>query len=225
MKLYQTPLSTHCRPIVAFLSEIAAPYENVPIDLSKGEHKTPEFRALNPSEAVPVLEDDGFVLAESSAILKYLAEKTNSPLYPRDLKQRARVNERMDWFNTAFEHHMAFEMLYPQILPHHARPTAELTRATTEWGRERTERLLGVLDKHLLSASGFIAGDALTIADLFGASFASLPKVIGARYGAYPRVAAWLDRIESRPSWQQANGAFLGLQKALEGKPFVVFGN
>lgn len=70
------------------------------VDLFTGEHYKPPFEAVNPNHLVPVLEDGDFRLTESSAILKYLAEKTGSPAYPKDLQQRARVNERMDWINT-----------------------------------------------------------------------------------------------------------------------------
>ena len=70
------------------------------VDLFTGEHTQPPFEAINPNHLVPVLEDGDFRLTESSAILKYLADKTGSPLYPKDLQQRARVNERMDWVNT-----------------------------------------------------------------------------------------------------------------------------
>ena len=224
IKLHHTALSTHCRPVVAFLAESGLSYEACPVDLSKGEHKSPAFLALNPAGAVPVLEHDGFVLSESSAILKYLADVAGSPLYPADLKARARVNERMDWFNTGFEAHVAFQLTYPQILPHHARATPELTKATAEWGRDKAAAGFELLDKHLIGPSGWIAGDSITIADLLGASIATLPRLIGGSFERYPRVAAWLARVESRPSWQGANAAFVGLEKALAGKPFVSIG-
>jgi len=65
------------------------------VDIFKGEHVQPAYRALNPNALVPMLEDGDFRLTESSAILKYLADKIDSPLYPKGLQQRARVNERM----------------------------------------------------------------------------------------------------------------------------------
>lgn len=225
MKLYCHPASTTSRPIMLFAAENNVPLEIQVVDLFKGEHYQPPFTALNPNNQVPVLEDGNFVMCESSAILKYVADQIGSPLYPKDAKARARVNERMDWFNTGFEHHMAFEMVYPQVLPHHGRKTPEETRSVAEWGLAKTNDALRVLETGLLSDAGFVAGDSLTIADLFGVSFVSLPRVIGARYDAYPRTKAWLEKIESRPSWQGANAAFVGLAKMLEGKPFVTIGS
>jgi len=58
----------------------------------------PGYAAVNPSRQVPVLDDDGFLLSESSAILKYVADKIGSPAYPKDPKKRAKINELMDWF-------------------------------------------------------------------------------------------------------------------------------
>src|SRR6185369_14696137 len=102
MKLYYHPVSTTSRPIVLFAAESSVPLDYQVVDLFSGEQYKPEYSAVNPSHQVPVLEDGDFRLTESSAILKYLAEKTRSPAYPSDLRKRARVNERMDWLNTGF---------------------------------------------------------------------------------------------------------------------------
>ena len=100
MKLYMHPVSMTSRPVRLFIAEHNIPVEEVTVDLMKGDHYKPPFTTINPNRQVPVLEDEGFRLTESSAILKYLADKVNSPAYPKDLKQRAKVNEMMDWLNT-----------------------------------------------------------------------------------------------------------------------------
>ena len=100
MKLYHHPASTTSRPVMLFAAEQRVPLELQVVDLFTGEHLQPPFEAINPNHLVPVLEDGDFRLTESSAILKYLADKIDSPLYPKDLQARARVNERMDWVNT-----------------------------------------------------------------------------------------------------------------------------
>ena len=102
MKLYHHPVSTTSRPVVLFASESGIALDYQVVDLFTGAQYQPEFEAINPSHQVPVLEDDGFRLTESSAILKYLADKQGSAAYPTDPRQRARVNERLDWFNTGF---------------------------------------------------------------------------------------------------------------------------
>ena len=93
------------------------------VDLFTGEHHKPEFAKINPNCLVPVLEDGDFRLTESSAILKYLADKAGSPAYPKDLKARARVNEMMDWFNANIYKDFGYGVIYPQTFPHHKRPS------------------------------------------------------------------------------------------------------
>ena len=100
MKLYYHPVSTASRPVVLFAADNGIALDFQVVDILKGEHMGDAYSAINPSHLVPVLEDGDFRLTESSAILKYLADKTDSPAYPKDLKKRARVNEMMDWFNT-----------------------------------------------------------------------------------------------------------------------------
>ena len=79
MKLYADPISTTSRPVILFIDDTGAPVEFQLVELMKGGHMQPEFVAINPSHAVPVLQDDELVLTESSAILKYLADKIDSP--------------------------------------------------------------------------------------------------------------------------------------------------
>jgi glutathione S-transferase len=130
MKLHMSPISTTSRPVKLFCAEAGVDETMVPVDLMAGEHHGEKFVALNPNRLVPVLEDGDFVLTESSAILKYLADKVGSPLYPKDLEQRARVNERMDWFNTQLYRELGYHLVYPQLFPHHKRASDEVTNGT-----------------------------------------------------------------------------------------------
>ena len=100
MKLYYHPVSTTSRPILLFAAESGIDLEYQLVDLFTGEQYKPDYSAINPSHQVPVLEDGDFRLTESSAILKYLADKYDLPSYPKDIKKRAKVNEVMDWLNT-----------------------------------------------------------------------------------------------------------------------------
>ena len=101
MTLYMNPVSTACRPVSLLIAEKKLPVTEQFVDLMKGEHRGAAFTAINPCRLVPVLEDGDFRIAESSAILKYLASRFEVPEYPKDVKQRAKVDEAMDWFNTA----------------------------------------------------------------------------------------------------------------------------
>ena len=152
MKLYYHPASTTSRPVMLFAAENGVALDMQVVDLFTGEHYKPPYEAINPNHLVPVLEDGDFRLTESSAILKYLADKIGSPLYPKDLQQRARVNERMDWINTQLCRDLAYGLVYPQIFPIHKRRSDEAQEATLQWGKERAQGWMKVLNDHILGA-------------------------------------------------------------------------
>lgn len=217
MKLYHHPASTTSRPLMLFAAENRVPLEMQVVDLFSGEHCQPPFEAINPNRLVPVLEDGDFRLTESSAILKYLADKVESPLYPKDLQRRARVNERMDWINTQLCRDFAYGLVYPQIFPFHKRRSQEAQAATLHWGKERAQGWLKVLDAHLLGAGNeFLCGDAITIADYYAAPFVALGELTGGSYAAYPNVQRWLARMKALPNWKSVNAAIDGYAATLD---------
>ena len=221
MKLHFHPVSTACRPVVLFCAEANIAYEPVVVDLMKGAHFEEPFVTLNPSKQVPVLEDGDFVLTESSAILKYLADKANSPAYPKDLKARARINERMDWFNTQHYREWGYHLIYPQIFPHHVRPTEEAQRATVEWGREKSEAWLKVLNDNVIGSHKYLCGDTITIADYFGAEILAAGDLIGVTYKRFPNVDRWMSTMRALPGWKKTNEASDGFAASLREKKFV----
>ena len=139
MKLYMHPVSMTSRPVRLFIAENNILVDEVTVDLFTGEHYGPAYTAVNPNNLVPMIEDgDRTKLTESSAILKYLADKIGSPAYPKDLKQRAKVNEMMDWLNTNFYRDWAYNLAYPQLFPNQKRRSDEAQAATI--GTRRAER-------------------------------------------------------------------------------------
>ena len=221
MKLYMHPASNTSRPVVLFIEENNLPVEMEMVDLMAGAHLQPPYLAVNPNGLVPALVDGDFTLTESSAILKYLADKFDLPTYPKDLKTRAKVNELMDWFNTGFYRDYAYGVVYPQIFPHHKRESDEVQKATIAWGKARTERWLKVLNDHWLGhGNKYLTGDTLTIADLFGAGLVTCGHPIRSEFKAYPNVEAWLKRIEALPNWGKINAALDGFREALKDQAF-----
>ena len=217
MKLYHHPASTTSRPLMLFAAENRLPIEMQVIDLFSGEHCQAAFDAINPNHLVPVLEDGDFRLTESSAILKYLADKADSPLYPKDLQRRARVNERMDWVNTQLCRDFAYGLVYPQIFPFHKRRSEEAQAATLNWGKERAQGWLKVLNDHLLGVrNDYLCGDAMTIADYYAAPFVALGELLGGDYSGYPNVQRWLARMKALPSWKSVNAAIDGYAATLD---------
>ena len=217
MKLYYHPASTTSRAVTLFAAENNIPLDMQVVDLFTGEHYQPPYESINPNHLVPVLEDGSFRLTESSAILKYLAEKTGSPLYPADLQKRARINERMDWVNTQLCRDLAYGTVYPQIFPGHKRPSDEAQSAQLKWGCERAQGWLKVMDQHLLGpASPYLCGQAMTIADYFASAFVALAEAVGGDLSAYPNVRAWLGRMKALKSWTSVNQVIDGYAASLD---------
>jgi len=194
----------------------------VNVDVFGGECKGDEFALLNPSKQIPVLEDDGLVLTECSAILKYLADCANSPAYPKDLKQRARVNEAMDWINTGFVRDYSYGFVYPQILPDHKRPTDAANRSAVEWGQGRARQWMEILNsKWLRDGKPYLCGDEISIADYFAAGPILVGELIGVDFKPYPNVARWLAKMKTLPGWKSVDYEANGLVAAMSGPEYL----
>ncbi len=222
MKLYMHPVSMTSRPVRLFIAENNLAVEEQVIDLMTGEHHKEPYVKINPNKQVPVLDDGDFRLTESSAILKYLADKFNLPSYPKDLKQRAKVNEMMDWFNTQFYRDWGYGMIYPQIFPHHKRPSEAIQKGTIEWGKQNAAGWLQVLNDHWLGPKKqYVCGDQITIADYFGIGLLSLGEIIRCDFSQYPNITRWIGNMKKLKSWAKINEVFYGLKDMVKDQPFV----
>jgi glutathione S-transferase len=223
MKLYMHPASITSRPVRLFIAEKGLKVDEETVDLFTGAHHQEPFVSINPSRLVPVLEDGDLRLSESAAILKYLASKYSLPEYPTDLKARARVDEVMDWVNSNFYRDWGYNLCYPQLFPHHKRPSEEGHRVAVEWGRDRSAFWLQVLNDHFLSdGRKYLTGDQITVADYFASSIVALGDVIRYDLAGYPSVRAWLDRMKALPNWKPVSEAVDGFAASLEGESFIV---
>ena len=220
IKLYMHPVSTASRPVRLFIAEKKIPVTEVVVDLLKGEHYGDEYTAINPSRMVPAIEDGDLHLTESSAILKYLASKIEAPEYPRDLKKRAKVDEAMDWFNSQFYRDFGYGLLYPQIFPHHKRPTDEFHAGVIAWGKEKAKVWFGILDKHIVGSKPYGCGEQITIADYFGACIVTAGEIIGCSYEEFANVRRWVGNVKKLPGWAKNNEVMDGFAASLKGKPF-----
>ena len=221
MKLYMHPISTTSRPVMQFIADNDMKVDMEVVDILKGQHYEPAYSTLNPNHLIPLLDDDGFRLTESAAILRYLADKIGSPAYPKDLKQRAKVNEVMDWINTNFYRDWAYGFIYPQLFPHHKRKTDEIHAATIDWGKERAQDWLRLLDQYWIGPNKrYLVGDQITIADYFGAALVTLGEVIRCDFAKYPNVQRWLNNMKTLKSWPKVNEVFYGLVDSVKQQPF-----
>jgi len=222
MKLYMHPVSMTSRPVRLMIADNGLDVEEQMVDLMQGEHLQEPYAELNPNKLVPLLEDGDFRLTESSAILKYLADRFDLPSYPKDLQKRARVNEMMDWFNTNFYRDFGYGLCYPQIFPNHQRQTDDLQSGTIDWAKERVAGWLTILNDHLLGVDKqYLCGDQITIADYFGVCLLTLGEILRVDFSVYPNVARWLGNMKNLDSWDEINEALYGFAEAVKEQPFV----
>ena len=216
IKLHHDPISTTSRPVLLFLAEHDLPVEKIVVSLTGGEHKSDEYKAINPSQAVPALVDDDLSIGECSAILKYLADLAGSPAYPLDLKARARINAMMDWFNTGFAKDFHASHCYLQMFPQYRLESPAAQSVVVKRGLQNSRRWLSILNDDLLVHGGdYLLGRELTIADYLGACYVSVGDAVNFDLSPWPRVAAWIERMRARPSWLDVFPAFYGLVASL----------
>ena len=222
MKLHMHPASITSRPVRLFIAEKGLGIEQQIVDLFSGAHHQEPFISFNPNRLVPVLEDGDLKLTESSAILKYLAEKYHLPEYPTNLKERAKVNEIMDWFNTNFYRDWGYNLCYPQLFPHHKRPSEEGQKVTVEWGKEKSAFWLQVLNDYWLGdGRRWLAGDEITVADYFAGSIVALGEMIRFDLSPYENVSGWLNNVKNLENWASVSEALDGFAASVADQEYI----
>ena len=191
MRLYDYAASGNCLKVRLLLGLLGSDYERVPVDIFAGDTLTDAYGELNPLRETPVLElDSGERLAQSSAILWFLAEGT--PYLPDSALDRARV---VQWLSFEQERVMG-GIGNPRfrLLTGRAAPTDTPIEARLATGRDA----LGVLDEHL---QDWVVGATPTIADLALFPYISVAGDAGLDLGDWPAVSAWLDRVRTLPGF------------------------
>lgn len=187
MKLYYSPKSGHSHRARLFLSLLGVEFDLVAVDLAARQHKGADFLLMNPFGQVPVLDDHGVVIADSNAILVYLARKFGrTDWYPEDAIGAAAVQR---WLSVA-----AGQLVQG---PASAR-LATLFGAKIDAGVaiDRAHSLLAVIEAELMR-TGWLAADHPTVADVALYSYVARAPEGNVALDAYPRVRAWLERIEA----------------------------
>jgi glutathione S-transferase len=202
LKLHVFPPSPRAFKVIALAAYLKLDCELCMVDFPKGTHKTPEFTRLNPNQRMPVMEDDGFVLWESNAILQYLAAKRpESGLLPADPQKRALVNQWQFWDLAHWE--QACAMVIFERLVKAAFGMGPEDPAKVAEGMEKFARVAAVLDGQL-AKTRFIVGEQLTVADFsIGASLNTQPV---ARFplDQYPNIMRWYKSLTELPGWSKS---------------------
>jgi glutathione S-transferase len=192
--LYEHPSSGNCLKARVMLDQVGAAYERVELDLFSGETRTPEHFARNPDGRIPVLElDDGAFLAESGAILLYLAEGTS--YLPADPLERARVHAWMFFEQNQIEANIGVARFL--ALSGRASGVPEVFADRQRRGREA----LATLERGL-AGRDFVCG-AYSVADLALYGYVHVADDAGVPLAEHPAVAAWVQRVAALPGFEE----------------------
>nr|XP_056715521.1 glutathione S-transferase theta-1-like [Euleptes europaea] len=197
LELYLDLGSQPCRSVYIFAKKNSIPFEFKHVPLIKGQHKTEEFGKVNIFKKVPALKDDDFTLAESIAILLYLARKFKTPdhWYPSDLQKRARVDEYLSWQHMATRLCGTKVFLIKALAPLYL--DEPLPAAKLDAALEDLNGVVKLFEDKFLQDRAFIAGSEISLADLV--AIVELMQPVGVGYDIFegrPKVAAWRHRVE-----------------------------
>lgn len=204
IKLYGIDFSTRSNKVKMCLTAMNLPYEYIEVNLLKGENKQSTHLMLHPGGKVPVLDDNGFILFESVAIMKYLCRQYKFAWYPEDIKTQALVDQ---WCDYASQHldvqvvRVAFNVILAPSLDQH------VSEKSIELGKEMILQLLPIFDVHL-SKSPYLVDDAITIADVNLLSIIDPLEKIGINLSIFPNIATWREKLQACDFYQKTKTAF-----------------
>jgi glutathione S-transferase len=201
--LYSFPLSGHAHRVRLLLSLFALEFETIDVDLAHGAHKQPEFLALNPFGQVPVLVHDGHVIADSNAIMVYLAKTfSRSEWLPEDPVGAAAVQR---WLSVA-----AGPIAYGPATARLINVFGAKHDATEIIARAHA--IIRLLDGELRTRS-YLVGERPTLADVACYSYVAHAPEGNVSLDDYPHVRAWLERIEALPGFVGMQATPVGLTR------------
>jgi glutathione S-transferase len=200
LKLHYHPLSTFARRVRIALIEKGIQAELVEIDMGRGAHRGPEYRQLNPYGRVPTLEEDGFILYESTAILEYLeATHPEPPLVPADARGRALVSMHVKLCDLQLSRQTGTIIFPRRFLPKERWDEKAMAQA-----KQEIEKHLAVLESEL-GAKQYMVGDRYTLVEVCYTPFVEFLPLM--EVTPPPKVAAWVARMLERPSAKETKPA------------------
>lgn len=189
MKLYNVAYSGNSYKVRLLLSQLGIPCETIEVDILNGESRTAEFLKINPNGRTPVLDDNGFILAESNAILAYLAKGTK--FLPEDRHKFALVFQWMCFEQYSHEPYIATSRFWLQHKPDSPEKSALLASK-----RDGGRAALKIMEE-LLSKNDFFVGD-YSIADIALFAYTHVSQEGGFDLDGLPKIQSWIERVKAQ---------------------------
>jgi glutathione S-transferase len=201
MKLFVLPPSPRALKVIALKNHLGLECEMHIVDLAKGDQLTAEYITMNPNKKMPVLDDDGYVLWESNAILFYLASKKPAAgVWPPDARRQADVMRWLAWESAHWDAEscgmVGYEKVSKGVLGHGPADPAFIAR-----GEQNFSRFAAVLNQHL-NGRKWLTGSDLTIADFSIGAWVPVAQRLELPVAKFPEIGRWYDRLASLPAWQ-----------------------
>ena len=204
LKIYGTDLSSPSNKVRFVANSLGLKYEYIKINLRAGEQLKQEFVKINPVGKIPAIDDDGFYLFESNAIIRYFADKSNSPLYPKPLKERAMVDEWMD-FGSMHVGLAVSKVTYNRLFaPLRGLPVDE---NSIKEGLGFLDRFLPVVDGQL-GKGKYLTGSALTLADFNMLAVLDPIEASQIDISKYINIVRWRNALRTESFYTQCHATF-----------------
>lgn len=198
LKIWGRTNSINVQKVLWSCAEMKVTYERIDAGMQFGVNNTPEFRALNPNGLVPMIDDDGFVLWESHAIVRYLARKHGlGTLCPADPRTAADADRWMEWYSTTLWNHMR-----PVFWNLVRTPPEKRNLAEVEDNRQKLAGYLAMADSHL-AKNEYLAGTQFSMGDIPLAVLSHRWFSLGIERPAMPNFERWFKTVSARPAFQQ----------------------
>jgi glutathione S-transferase len=197
LKILGRNTSSNVQKVLWCCDEIGIPFEREDVGGPFGKNREPEYLAMNPNGLVPTVIDDGFTMWESNSIVRYLAAKSESPLYPADLQQRSLMERWMDFELSKVSRFMVTVFIGLTRTPPEERDHDAINAAIASW----TDAML-IMDRHLANQD-YLGGSAFSIADIPLGPITYRWLNMGFERPAAPNVEAWYQRLGERAAYRE----------------------
>ncbi|KAM6986786.1 glutathione S-transferase theta-3-like [Aplochiton taeniatus] len=217
LEIYLDLFSQPCRSVYIFAKKNNIPFDFKKVSLLEGEQYGESFGKINQVRKAPAIKDGDFCLSESTAIMKYMAEKFQTPdhWYPADLKKRARVNEYLSWQHMNVRMHGSkmfwLRLLVPKIMG------TEVPKEKMDIAVEDLNNSLNIVEEKFLQDKPFIAGEQISLADLV--AIVEIMQPVGAGLDVFEgrsKLRAWRERVRAEIGpelFDEAHQGILGAQE------------
>ena len=198
--LYGNPMSTCTRKVLMTLAETGTPFDMKVVDFATGEHKQDTHLRRQPFGRIPAIDDGGFEMFESRAIIRYINEKASGKLVPSDPKARAKMEQWISIESAEFTPN-AMTFIYHYIF----KRTKE--QAALDAAAKALETVCGVMEAEL-TKSAYLAGNEMSLADICFMPYFEYTMMSPAKeiFAKFPHVMAWWSKLSDRQTWQKTIG-------------------